>query len=253
MLASPMKGSTIKPKKPMENQHINRRSFIKTTGLITAATALTGNLAFGNTFQPTVKNALPRWRGFNLLDYFGAFPPKGNDRSKSTKDDFKWMVDWGFDFVRLPMAYPRYINFDPEKNVTPADILNINEKVVDQIQELVFSAQESGLHVSINLHRAPGYCINAGFHEPYNLWKDQEALDAFCFHWEMWGKRFAAISSKKISFDLVNEPLMRENMNDQFSKSSAVPGETYRKVAMAAAKAIRKSNPDHLVIADGNS
>ena len=237
----------------MNDQNINRRVFIKNTGIVTAATAFTGNLAFGSTLQPSVKNVLPRWRGFNILDYFGAFPSKGNESSKSTKDDFKWMVDWGFDFVRLPMAYPRYINFDPNKNVVPADVLNINEKVVDQIQELVFSAQEAGLHVSINLHRAPGYCINAGFHEPYNLWKDQEALDAFCFHWEMWGKRFANVSSKKISFDLVNEPLLKEDMNDQFSKSTAVPGAAYRKVAMAAANAIRKSNPNHLVIADGNS
>jgi aryl-phospho-beta-D-glucosidase BglC (GH1 family) len=236
----------------MENQSINRRIFIRNTGLATVATALTGNFAFGSSGLLTAKNVLPRWRGFNLLDYFGAFPSKGSGL-KSTKDDFKWMVDWGFDFVRLPMAYPRYINFDRQKDVTPSDILNINDKVVDEIQELVFQAQEAGLHVSINLHRAPGYCINAGFHEPYNLWKDQEAQDAFCFHWEMWGKRFAAVPSKKISFDLVNEPTMKEDMNDQFSKSSAVPGEVYRKVALAAATAIRKSNPDHLVIADGNS
>jgi aryl-phospho-beta-D-glucosidase BglC (GH1 family) len=69
----------------------------------------------------------------------------------------------------------------------------------------------------------------------------------------MWGKRFANVSSKKISFDLVNEPTMKEDMNDQFSKSSPVPGDVYRKVALAAANAIRKSNPDHLVIVDGNS
>jgi len=237
----------------MQNQRINRRNFLKTTGLATAATALTGNLVFASSNRMAVKNALPRWRGFNLLDYFSPFPPRGNDRSKSTVDDFKWMVDWGFDFVRLPMAYPRYINFDPNKNVTPADVLNINEKAVDRIQELVFQAQNAGLHVCLNLHRAPGYCINAGFHEPYNLWKDQEAQDAFCYHWEMWGNRFKDVSSKKISFDLVNEPLMKEDMNDQFSKSTAVPGDVYRKVALAAATAIRKSNPDHLVIADGNS
>ncbi len=42
-------------------------------------------------------------------------------------------------------------------------------------------------------------------------------------------------------------------MNDQFSKSSAVPGETYRKVAEGAVKAIRAANPDRLIIADGNS
>ncbi len=236
----------------MENQPINRRIFIRNTAIAATATTFASNMAFGSILTPSVKNALPRWRGFNLLDYFGAFPSKGSG-SKSNQDDFKWMVDWGFDFVRLPMAYPRYINFDRQKDVTPSDILNINDKVVDEIQELVFQAQEAGLHVSINLHRAPGFCINAGFHEPYNLWKDQEAQDAFCFHWEMWGKRFATVSSKKISFDLVNEPTMKEDMNDQFSKSSAVPGDVYRKVALAAATAIRKSNPDHMVIADGNS
>jgi len=236
----------------MNTNQFNRRNFIKTTGIAAAGTALAGNISLeSNVFKPA-QNVLPRWRGFNLLDYFGAFAPKNADNSKSTADDFKWMVDWGFDFVRLPIAYPRYINFDPQKNVTPADAININEKAVDEIQELIFRAQEAGLHVSINLHRAPGYCVNAGFNEPYNLWKDQEALDAFCFHWEMWGKRFANVSSKKISFDLVNEPSWRDDMNDQFGSRTTIPGAVYRKVALAASQAIRKSNPNHAVIADGN-
>lgn len=235
----------------MENKHINRRVFIKTTGIAATAAAITGNSAFASSLSHSVKNVLPRWRGFNLLDYFGPYPSQ-NERSKTTKDDLKWMVDWGFDFVRLPMAYPRYINFDRQKDVTPADVLNINEKVVDEIQELVFQAQEAGLHVSINLHRAPGYCVNAGFNEPYNLWKDQEALDAFCYHWEMWGKRFKNVSPKKISFDLVNEPSWRDDMNDQFGERKTIPGDVYRKVAIAASEAIRKSNRKHLVIADGN-
>lgn len=237
----------------MKDQNFNRRNFIKATGVVAAATALSGNLAFGSVLKASEENVAPRWRGFNLLDYFSPFSPRRESRSKSTEDDFKWMVDWGFDFVRLPMAYPRYVNFDPNKNITPADVLNVNEKVVDEIQELAYSAQKAGLHVCLNLHRAPGYCINAGFHEPYNLWKDQEAQDAFYYHWEMWGKRFKDISSKKISFDLVNEPTMREDMNDQYSRSTAVPGDVYRKIAKAAAEAIRKSNPNHLVIADGNS
>ncbi|MDP2890092.1 MAG: cellulase family glycosylhydrolase [Bacteroidota bacterium] len=231
---------------------MNRRSFIRTTGIATAATAVAGNMAFGSSLRPSVKNAIPRWRGFNLLDYFGPSAPRDDSRSKTTKEDLKWMADWGFDFVRLPMAYPRYINFDRQKDVTPADVLNINEKVVDEIQELVFRANEAGLHMSINLHRAPGYCVNAGFNEPYNLWKDQEALDAFCFHWEMWGNRFKNVSSKKISFDLVNEPSWREDMNDQFAPRTTIPGAVYRKVALAASTAIRKSNPNHLVVADGN-
>ena len=52
---------------------------------------------------------------------------------------------------------------------------------------------------------------------------------------------------------MVNEPSMREDMNDQHSKSGPVPGDVYRKVAKGAAEAIRKENTDHLVIADGNN
>lgn len=236
----------------MKNKSVNRRDFIKTTGLLAAGAALSGNFAFAAGNASAVKNSIPRWRGFNLLDYFGSYPSRDKDASKTTKDDFKWMADWGFDFVRLPVAYPRYISFDQCKNVTPDDVLNIDERAVDEIQALILAAQEAGLHVSLNLHRAPGYCVNAGFNEPYNLWKDQAAQDAFCFHWEMWGKRFANVSSKKISFDLVNEPSWRDDMNDQFGERKTVPGDVYRKVALAAATAIRKSNPNHLVIADGN-
>ena len=45
---------------------------------------------------------------------------------------------------------------------------------------------------------------------------------------------------------------MRENMNDQHSKRSSVPGDLYRKVAKAASEVIRAENRRHLVIADGN-
>jgi aryl-phospho-beta-D-glucosidase BglC (GH1 family) len=163
------------------------------------------------------------------------------------------MQDWGFDFVRLPIAYPYYLNIDRTRNITPAEVYNIDEKAVDRIDSLVTMAHKYGMHTSINLHRAPGYCINAGFHEPYNLWTDETAQDAFNFHWGMWAKRYKNVSAKKISFDLVNEPSMREDMNDQHSKSGPVPGEVYRKVAKRAAETIHKENKDHLVIADGNS
>jgi aryl-phospho-beta-D-glucosidase BglC (GH1 family) len=85
------------------------------------------------------------------------------------------------------------------------------------------------------------------------LWKDKEAQDAFNYHWSMWAERFKNISRERISFDLLNEPAYREDMNDQFSRSSTLPGELYRKVALGAATVIRAANPDHLIIADGNN
>jgi len=232
---------------------MDRRIFLKNTAMAAATVSFAGKTSFCGHGSVPVKNLLPRWKGFNLLDYFSPFAGKNPDSSRSTEDDFKWMAAWGFDFVRLPMAYPRYITFDASRQITKDDLYKIDMKVVDEIEQLVFLAHKHGLHVSLNLHRAPGYCINAGFFEPLNLWKDKEAQDAFNFHWSMWADRFKNTSRKKISFDLLNEPAFREDMNDQFSRSSALPGELYRKVASGAATVIRAANPDHLIIADGNN
>ena len=225
---------------------MNRRTFIETTGMAAAAISLTGSKAW----SAPLKNKLPPWKGFNLLDFFS--PDPSNARQGTTEDHFRWMQEWGFNFVRIPMAYPAYLKIDRNKNITPDDVYKIDPQAVDRIDNLVKLAHKYNMHVSLNLHRAPGYCINAGFYEPYNLWRDQAALDAFCFHWNMWAKRYKGVSPEKISFDLVNEPSMREDMNDQHSKRSSVPGDVYRKVAKAASEAIRKENKNHLVIADGN-
>lgn len=226
---------------------MKRRQFIATSTLAGTVMSLYGTSALA----VPKRNPLPKWKGFNLLDFFS--PDPSSSRGKTTDENFKWMQDWGFDFVRIPMAYPHYLDIDRSKNISPEDVYRINEEKVDQIDQVVSLAHKYGMHVSLNLHRAPGYCVNAGFNEPYNLWKDQEAMDAFCFHWNMWAKRYKNTSSKKISFDLLNEPSLREDMNDQHSKRSAVPGELYRKLAIAASDAIRKENPKHLIIADGNN
>ncbi len=209
---------------------------------------------------PVRQTKLPRWRGFNLLDFFSARhyrKPVPGYPGVSTEDDFKWMRDWGFDYVRIPLAYPCYIHFNPDNDrdmrIRPDQVCDFNEEAVDAIEELIRRALKYDLHVSLNLHRAPGFCINAGFYEPYNLWQDEEAQLVFYAHWEMWSKRLKHISSAKLSFDLVNEPSYREDMNDQFSASGPIPGDIYRKIAERCLGVIHSVSPDRLVIADGNS
>jgi len=230
---------------------MNRRSFLKTSGALTAGWSLAGAAVLAAAPSPAIRNPLPKWKGFNLLDFFSP-RPAGTSRPVQ-EDHFRWMRDWGFDFVRLPMAYPSYLKFDRSRSIRPEEVYQVDEQAVEKIDKVVEMAHRYGMHVSLNLHRAPGYCINAGFHEPYNLWTDPAAQDAFCFHWSMWAKRYKGISRNKISFDLLNEPSMRDDMNDQHSPLRPVPGNVYRKVAQAAAAAIHKENPDHLVIADGNN
>lgn len=237
----------------MNRTSIDRRDFLKTTGLGIAAAGLgmAGMSAAESAAMSPSPSKLPHWKGFNFLDFFN--PNPANARPATPEIFFEWMRDWGFDFVRVPMAYPAYLDIDYSQDITPEQVYRIDEAKVAQVDALVESAHKYGLHVSLNLHRAPGYCINAGFHEPYNLWTDPDALEAFCFHWEMWAKRYRGVSRKRISFDLVNEPSMREDMNDQHGKREAVPGDVYRRVAKAAVDRIRSVKPDALVIADGNN
>lgn len=227
---------------------MNRRTFVKNTGALAAGVGIINASSFAT--DAKAKNKLPKWKGFNLVDFNTPDPQPG--RRYTTEDHLKWMQDWGFNFIRLPIAYPYYTKFDRSKPITPEEVYRIDEAAVEKIDNLVHLAHKHNLHTSINLHRAPGYCINAGFNEPYNLWKDAEAQKAFNYHWGFWGKRYKNIPNKNISFDLLNEPSVREDMNDQHSKSSAIPGALYRAVAKGATDAIRAANKDHLVIADGN-
>ncbi len=236
---------------PSGSSPLNRRNFVWTVGACAALAGVAGVSSLsGAGSTASAANPFPRWRGFNLTDFNS--PNPSSSRRGTTDDDLQWIVDWGFDFIRLPMAYPRYVDFDRSRHITPEEVCKINEKEVDGIESFVRKAQAKGLHVSINLHRAPGYCINAGFNEPYNLWKSEEAQQAFNFHWGMWAKRFKDVSAAKVSFDLLNEPSMIEDMNDQHAPKTVIPGDLYRKVAKGATDAIRAANPKHLVIADGN-
>ena len=234
------------------SKKINRRIFLRNTTMAAAALSLTSVTGFAK-LSPIQKNPLPRWKGFNLLDFFSPQPPSNTGTGVTTEDDFRWMSDWGFDFVRIPMAYPRYLSFDRTKDITRDDILKFDNKAIEEVDKLIVLAHKYNLHVSLNLHRGPGYCINAGFHEPFNLWKDKEAQEAFNSHWKMWAERYRDIPPEKLSFDLLNEPAYIEDMNDQFAMKGPVPGDIYRRIASGACGTIRSVTPNRLIIADGNS
>ena len=94
---------------------MDRRSFITNTGMAAVAMTLPKTEAPG--LRP--QNKLPQWKGFNLLDFFS--PDPSNSRGVSTGDHFRWMQDWGFNFTRIPIAYPYYLDIDRSKNITPEE------------------------------------------------------------------------------------------------------------------------------------
>ena len=141
------------------------------------------------------RNPLPRWRGFNLPDLYGAgsFTP-------FLEDDFRWIVGWGFDFVRLPLSYTLWV-----RDGEPGSI-DESSPALAELDRAVELAGRYGLHVCLNLHRAPGYSVSPERREPFNLWHDEVALDLLGLHWCALARRYAGIAPERLSFDLLNEP-----------------------------------------------
>lgn len=181
-------------------------------------------------------NPLPRWRGFNLLEKFHCNPRRPWTRQRPFRlRDFLWTAEWGFDFIRLPMSWRCWSS--------PEDPAAADELVLSQIDDAVEHGRSYGIHVCLNMHRAPGYCINPPA-EPDDLWSDAGAQDAFILQWRRFAARYRGISSERLSFDLVNEP----PAVGQGSFTEAA----YVQLAHRALAEIRAIDPQRLVIADGH-
>ncbi|MDX2150652.1 MAG: cellulase family glycosylhydrolase [Bryobacteraceae bacterium] len=191
------------------------------------------------------RNALPRWRGFNLLYLFQARNHKGP--VEVSEDDFLMIRDLGFDFVRIPMDYWSWI--DPAWRAagkpTAKHAVTISEPGLAPVDRIVELGRKHGLHVSLNLHRGPGYCINSSELEPYVLWRDQDAEDAFTLHWELLAKRYRDIGNSELSLNLLNEA--------PNPRPGYMTREDYRRVMTRAANKIREITPDRTIIIDGLS
>jgi endoglucanase len=185
-------------------------------------------------------SSLPRWRGFNLLEMFTT-----KSDCNFQEDDLRWMSDWGFDFVRLPMDYWMWVDSDwrQTRKLNPNDVLKINTAVLEKVDRTLDLCRKYSLHLSLNFHRAPGYCINNPEREPFVLWKDKAAEDAFVYHWDVFAKRYKGIPKDVLSFNLVNEA--------PSPKEGYMSRDDYARVMLRATNKIRESSPDRIVIVDG--
>lgn len=200
------------------------------------------------------------YRGFNLLDLFSTsnrwdehFPMSHGD---FVEDDFKWMHEWGFNFARIPMSYLYFISDGTRKNIL--------ESRLKQLDRLVEYGDKYDIHISLNYHRAPGYCVTAypfDVAETGNLWKSPDDFEVFCTHWETFAERFKGVSGDKLSFDLLNEPPSIYNDPRQPKVLGDSPIDTlfnttqenYLKIHRTAAERIHAVDPDRMVIIEGSS
>src|SRR5262249_43637538 len=204
---------------------MHRRRFLQVAGGVAAGLSVPTLADAAEKDVSAVK--LPRWRGFNLLEKYIA--PASGRADRFREEDFQWIADWGFNFVRLPLDYHCWT---PGKNWK-----EISEPALKEIDEAIEFGKQYGIHVSLNFHRAPGYCVNPPA-EPFDLWSDEQAVDACAFHWKHFAKRYKGISNARVSFNLVNEP-------------GRVAEVAYYQVVRRLTKVIREQDPARLIIADG--
>ena len=207
---------------------MHRRTFIQTGAA--ASALLAAGLPACTTTQvvPEVTAAdIPMWKGFNLLEKFN-----GEENDPFREQDFAMMADWGFNFARLPMSYWTWGDVN--------DWSKIDEATLKDIDQAIGYGEKHGIHVNLNFHRAPGYCINRGELEPYQLFEDEKAQEATRFHWRTFAERYRGIPNHQLSFDLLNEP-------------PSIPESQHNPVMQSVIEAIREADPNRLIVVDGLS
>jgi endoglucanase len=213
---------------------MDRRTFLLTSAAFTVASmagaaAKAAEKASPVSLPDPLPSHLPLWRGFNLLEKFIS---QGFGKDPAYREtDFQMMEDWGFDFARLPISYHSWSRPDP------AEWLKMDEGQLAHLDQAVEFGTKHKVHINLNLHRIPGYCVNPPA-EPLDLWKDEKAQAAAAHQWATLAKRFKGIPNTQLSFDLLNEP-------------PDIPEETYTRVMKTIIAAIRAEDKGRLIIVDG--
>ncbi len=219
----------------------SRREFLRLGATAGLAATLPLAAAPSSTGSSSVStNSLPRWRGFNLQYLYQT----GDAMLRPDEDHFRWIAGWGFDFVRIPMCYRNWLQRKSSSRdlIEPEDAFAVDEERLALIDQIVEFGGQHGVHVCLSFHHAPGYRTGRTVPEPFILWRDAAAVEAFTFHWDLFAKRYRDIPADRLSFNLFNEaPWPNDNFN----------GAIYAHAVAPAVAAIRRHNPARLIIADG--
>lgn len=168
-------------------------------------------------------------KGFNLLGKFDV--SWSNNGFPET--EFSMIHQLGFNFVRLPLDYRTFTKAGDWNTFVETEMVKIDKAVQYGIKY--------GVHVCINFHRAPGYCVNSTTlpaNQQLNLWTDAAAQDMFVKHWEFFANRYKAIAPDQLSFNLVNEP-------------TNVTSDVYVSIMKKAIQAIHAISPERIIFVDG--
>ncbi len=172
--------------------------------------------------------------GFNFLWMF-SHNPWSPTPLKLDLRQLDFVAEEGFNFVRIPTDYTFWTK--------DFDYTHPDERMLENIDRYIEACRHRGLHACLNLHRAPGYCVNNPKAEKHNLWLDAEAQEGFIFLWRYFAEKYKDIPSSQLSFDLVNEPM---NHRDH-----PCTRQTHESVIRKTISAIREIDPSRRIVIDG--
>ena len=171
--------------------------------------------------------------GFNFQWMYGyregALPEPPDEKA------LDFLAVTGFNFARIPTNYEYWTR--------DFDYFHPEESVFGYFDQYLAACRARGIQMSLNLHRAPGYCINNNEKERHNLWVDAIAQDAFVFLWETFARRYKGVPNEALSFDLLNEP---PNIGQY-----GLTRENHAALMRRTITAIRAIDPEREIVIDG--
>jgi hypothetical protein len=176
---------------------------------------------------------MPRY-GFNFLWIF-ARREEGQRPLEPAGAELDFLAGEGLDFVRVPSDYRFWTRAD--------DYFHPDERTLEFFDRYLAACRQRKLQMCLNLHRAPGYCVNRNELETHNLWLDRQAQDAFVFLWETFARRYRGVPAEALSFDLLNEPPAEGRYG--------LSRENHAALMRRAAAAIRAVDPSREIVVDG--
>ena len=166
-------------------------------------------------FAAFAQNRLPFTKGIDMLTYFetwneGELP----NMNKYDEADFACLKSMGIDVIRLPVHFDLLME--------PVDTGTINELVLERLDQVCDWAEKYQIYLVIDNHsfNTPEYNNN-----PPSLEKFQDHLEAV---WSQVAPRYNS-RSEYIIYEILNEPVLRENTDSKWYKVQQSIIDTIRK------------------------
>ncbi len=155
--------------------------------------------------------------------------------------DFQLLAQWGFNYVRLDVAYFNFFNED----VTQANIADFR-----RLDTVIRWALQYGLHISIQFSEYPGHLTGYNeeekVHAPdVDFYTNEKKQQLTCALWAAVAKRYQGIPNNTLSFMFNHEP-----MNSARTTATKVPAYTDKDIeraSKAVVAAIREVDPDRFL------